>query len=127
RCSCLSRWSGPITLDANGAGARSAANPHAACDAAGTGDGGTATSNRAQKGKPWIQPRSRLRITAPVPDPTRSYAGLSAILHRPGRTDRQGAPGRRNLLAMLAAGDVELKNRALSVRRSDFVLIATRP
>ena len=52
------------------AGARSAANPHAACEAAGTGDGITVTPIRARKGKPSTRPRSRLRITAPVPDPT---------------------------------------------------------
>src|SRR4030095_8863795 len=34
------------------AGARSAVNPHAACDAAGTGNGITVTSTRARKGKP---------------------------------------------------------------------------
>jgi hypothetical protein len=53
------------------AGARSAANPHAACDAAGTGDGITAAATRARRGKPRRRPRSGLRITAPVPDPTR--------------------------------------------------------
>ena len=29
------------------------------------------TPTRARRGKPWIQPRSGLRVTAPVPDPTR--------------------------------------------------------
>ena len=43
---------GLITLDVNGAGARSVVNPHAACDAAGAGDGITATSKRARRGKP---------------------------------------------------------------------------
>src|SRR5712691_131190 len=57
-------------LPRSGAGARSAANPHAACDAAGTGNGTTAPPTRARRGKPWIQTRSGLRVTAPVPDPT---------------------------------------------------------
>src|SRR5712691_7941337 len=61
-------------LPRSGAGARSAANPHAACDAAGTGNGITATPTRARRGKPWIRPRSRLRVTAPVPDPTTGIA-----------------------------------------------------
>ena len=30
------------------------------------------TPTRAQRGKPWIQTRSGLRVTAPVPDPTGS-------------------------------------------------------
>jgi hypothetical protein len=58
-------------------GARSAANPHAACDAAGTGNGITATPTRARRGKPWTQLRSGLRTTAPVPDP--SAAMLAAV------------------------------------------------
>jgi hypothetical protein len=49
-------------LTASGAGARSAVNPHAACDAAGTGDEITATPTRARRGKPSIRPRHRLRI-----------------------------------------------------------------
>src|SRR5262249_13811157 len=57
-----------------GAGARSAGNPHAACDAAGTGDGITVAPTRARRGKPRLQPRSGLRITAPVPDPTAAAA-----------------------------------------------------
>jgi len=61
---------GPITLDAKCAGARSAGNPHAACDAAGAGDGATESPNRARRGKPRTQPRILLRATAPVPDPT---------------------------------------------------------
>src|SRR5215831_13196272 len=39
--------SGLITRDVNGAGARSAVNPHAACDVAGTEDGITAATKRA--------------------------------------------------------------------------------
>jgi hypothetical protein len=46
---------GPITFAANCAGARSAVNPHAACDAADAGDGVTENPNRARRGKPWIQ------------------------------------------------------------------------
>ena len=44
-----------ITLAANCAGARSAVNPHAACDVADVGDGATENPNRARRGKPWIQ------------------------------------------------------------------------
>ncbi len=68
---------GLITRDVNGAGARSAVNPHAACDVAGTGNEITATPTRARRGKPWRRPRSCLRITAPVPDP--SAAMLAAV------------------------------------------------
>ena len=60
---------GPITLDAKCAGVRSAGNPHAACDAAGAGDGATASPIRARRGKSRTQTRSYLRATAPVPDP----------------------------------------------------------
>jgi hypothetical protein len=69
---------GLITRDVNGAGARSAVNPHAACDVAGTGNEITATPTRARRGKPWRRPRSCLRITAS----SRPY-------QCPGRTDRQ--------------------------------------
>jgi hypothetical protein len=46
---------GPITFDAKCAGARSAGNPHAACDVAGAGNGVTDLSIWARRGKPWIQ------------------------------------------------------------------------
>ena len=46
---------GPITLATNCAGARSAVNPHAACDVADAGNGVTESPNRARKGKPWTQ------------------------------------------------------------------------
>ena len=42
---------GPITLVVNDAGARSAVNPHAACDAAGTGDGTTARTYTGTQGE----------------------------------------------------------------------------
>src|SRR3990172_8121674 len=42
---------GPITLDAKCTGARSAGNAHAACDAAGAGDGATASPIRGMKGE----------------------------------------------------------------------------
>ncbi len=38
------------------AGARSAGNPHAACEVAGAGNGATDTAKRARRGKPRIQP-----------------------------------------------------------------------
>ena len=44
-----------ITLAANCAGARSAVNPHAACDVADVGDGVTENPKRARRGKPPIQ------------------------------------------------------------------------
>jgi hypothetical protein len=43
-----------ITLAANCAGARSAVNPHAACDVADVGDGVTDNPKRARRGKPRI-------------------------------------------------------------------------
>src|SRR5713101_857626 len=77
----------PYPLPRSGAGARSAANPHAACEAAGTGNGITATPTRARRGKPWTQPRSGLRITAPVPDPTACVLGAqTALINWRGRT-----------------------------------------
>jgi hypothetical protein len=60
----------PITLDAKRAGARSAGNPLAACEAAGAGNGVTDPPSRARRGKPRIQTRKILRTTAPVLDPT---------------------------------------------------------
>src|SRR4029453_4830621 len=63
---------GGITLEVKCAGAPSAANPHATCEVAGAGDGGTETPRRARRGKPWIQTRRLLRATAPVLDPTGS-------------------------------------------------------
>ena len=44
-----------ITLAANCAGARSAVNPHATCDAADVGNGATENPKRARRGKPRIQ------------------------------------------------------------------------
>ena len=63
----------PITLGEKCVGARSAGNPHAACEEAGTGDGATDILTRARRGKPRIQPREVLRVTAPVLDPTRAW------------------------------------------------------
>ena len=48
---------GPITLGEKCAGKRSAGNPHAAFEAAGTGNGATARPMRARRGKPRIQTR----------------------------------------------------------------------
>ena len=61
---------GLITLEAKCAGARSAGNPHAACDVAGAGNGVTAIPKRARRWKRRTQPRSCLRVTAPALDPT---------------------------------------------------------
>src|SRR6516162_2500686 len=60
-----------ITFDMKCAGARSAGNLHATCDAAGVGDGITATPNRARRWKRRKQPRKFLRIHAPALDPPR--------------------------------------------------------
>ncbi len=49
-----------ITFDAKCAGARSAGNPHAACDVAGAGNGATDDPSRARRGKPWTQTRGLL-------------------------------------------------------------------
>ena len=48
---------GLINLEVKCAGARSAGNPHAACDVEGVGNGATERPKRARKGKPWIQTR----------------------------------------------------------------------
>ena len=48
---------GPITLGEKCAGKRSAGNPHAAFEVAGTGNGATARPMRARRGKPRIQTR----------------------------------------------------------------------
>ena len=69
------RPEGLITHDEKCAGARSAGNPHAACDVAGAGDGATDIPTRARRGKLRTQTRDALRATAPVLDPTRSNAG----------------------------------------------------
>jgi hypothetical protein len=61
---------GFITLGEKCAGARSAGNPHAACEVAGAGNGATDVPKRARRGKPRIRPRDALRATAPAPDPT---------------------------------------------------------
>ena len=67
---------GPITLDAKCAGARSAGNPHAACDVEGAGNGATDSANRARRGKPWIQ-------TSACPDGLpRQLSTLPHYVHR---------------------------------------------
>jgi hypothetical protein len=50
---------GLINLVAKCAGARSAGNPHAACEVAGAGNGATDPATRARRGKPRIQPSRR--------------------------------------------------------------------
>jgi len=54
-------------LQRSGAGARSPANPHGPCDAAGTANGTKDTPARPQ-GEPWTRPRSGLRVTATFPN-----------------------------------------------------------
>ena len=106
---------GLITRDVNGAGARSAGNPHAACDAAGTGNGTTATPTRARRGKPPIRPRSRLRVTAPVLDPTSYRAedvdgGNASQL--PTGVEARGSPS-----ALLRANELRLGVKGAAKRR----------
>ena len=60
-----------ITLGKKCVGARSAGNPHAACEEAGAGDGVTDILTRARRRKLRTQPRRALRATAPALDPTR--------------------------------------------------------
>ncbi len=50
---------GPINLAAKCAGARSAGNPHAACEVAGAGNGATERAKRARRGKPRTRPSER--------------------------------------------------------------------
>ena len=50
---------GRINLAAKCAGARSAGNPHAACEVAGAGNGATELAKRARRGKPRIRPSER--------------------------------------------------------------------
>jgi hypothetical protein len=59
-----------ITLAANCAGARSAVNPHAACDVADVGDGVTEHPKRARSGKPRLRAKDDLTGYAPASDPT---------------------------------------------------------
>ncbi len=66
---------GLITLEEKCAGARSAGNPHAACEVAGAGNGITDDPSRARRGKPRIRTRTILRATAPVLDPTGVVSG----------------------------------------------------
>lgn len=61
---------GHYTLDAKSAGERRARDPHAACDAAGAGNGVTDHPSRARKGKPWARTRDILRATVRALDPT---------------------------------------------------------
>jgi hypothetical protein len=48
---------GLINLEVKCAGARSAVNPHAACEVAGVGNGATVRPIRARRGKPRKQTR----------------------------------------------------------------------
>ena len=68
---------GPITLDAKCAGARSAGNPHAACEEAGAGNGFTVRLVRHSQRKRGVTDRPRLRSTAPALDPTGHYETYS--------------------------------------------------
>ena len=59
-----------ITLVARRCRSRSAVNPHAACDAAGAGDGATDSPTRARREKSRTRPRRHLRAPAPALDAT---------------------------------------------------------
>ena len=82
---------GPITLDVKCAGARSAGNPHAACDVAGVGNGATERPKRARKGKPWIQTRPILVGYRANSRPYQGYASYTlAGSNNGGAPDRLG-------------------------------------
>jgi hypothetical protein len=66
-----------ITLEVKVTGKRSAGNPHAAFERAGTGDGLTERLVRHSQRKRGVTDRSILRGTAPVLDPT----DLDSTLH----------------------------------------------
>jgi len=70
RCSRPTR-SGPITLDAKSAGARSAGNPHATCDGAGTGIPFTVRLVRHSQRKQGATDRPDLRNNGASPRPYR--------------------------------------------------------
>ncbi len=67
---------GLITLGTKQTGERSAGNPHAPFEVAGTGNGATDHPTRARRGKPRTQTRAILRATAPVLDPTGPRSSL---------------------------------------------------
>ena len=75
---------GHITLDAKQTGTRSAGNPHAACDEAGTGNELTARLMRHSQRKRGETDRLDLRNAAPVLDPTfRGGHGNNGIIRSP--------------------------------------------
>ena len=75
---------GHITLDAKQTGTRSAGNPHAACDEAGTGNGFTVRTLRHSQRKRGETDRLDLRNAAPVLDPTfRGGYGNGGIIRSP--------------------------------------------
>jgi hypothetical protein len=75
---------GHITLDAKQTGTRSAGNPHAACDEAGTGNGFTVRILRHSQRKRGETDRLDLRNAAPVLDPTfRGGYGNGGIMRSP--------------------------------------------
>jgi hypothetical protein len=67
---------GLITLDEKCAGARSAGNPHAACEAEGTGNGATASRTEARFRKGSRKPPEACRHRA-SPRPYRDRTGCS--------------------------------------------------
>ena len=73
---------GLITLDEKCAGARSAGNPHAACDVAGAGNGLTEWLVRHSQRKRGETDRPVLRSTAPVLDLTNRFRGLISRVNR---------------------------------------------
>ena len=98
---------GHITLDAKCAGARSAGNPHAACEEAGAGNGLTVWLVRHSQRKRGATDRPRLRGTAPALDPTGKAAiycanrlitlpGMDEIYRRLTDVNRSGFSGDSN-------------------------------
>jgi hypothetical protein len=86
---------GVITLAANCAGARSAVNPHAACDVADVGNGATENPKRARRGKPRIQakddPTGYRASVRPYQAPSNLRRGPAApeVVTRPGKSVQQ--------------------------------------
>ena len=84
---------GHDALDAKCAGARSAGNPHAACEEAGAGNGLTVWLVRHSQRKRGATDRPRLRGTAPALDPT--GVRVTLVAGKPFVTGRHGpAPDR---------------------------------
>ena len=68
---------GHITLDAKCAGARSAGNPHAACEAVGAGNGTMASRTEGECSKETFEATGKPNVIAPALDLPASSARLA--------------------------------------------------